>query len=129
MANQTSDQRKEYYKKYCELNKEKLRVYHKEYHNIARPRPEFKISLHPDTKKVLRSLPNPFGTFEKAKYTCRIKHKKLFFTTTCRNTEDCVEIMKLKFIEVNDYAKEQAAYCSIYKIQHGIRKLIFREIV
>ena len=129
MAHKTLEQRREYDRKYRIANAEKLRAYQIAYNEKRRKTPPFEIKLHPDTDKVLRSLPNPFGTFEKAKYTCRVKDKKLSFITTCRNTEDCVEIMKLKFKEINDYAVVPVMYCSIYKIQHGIKKLIFREAI
>lgn len=129
MAHQTLEQRREYDRKYRIANAEKLRAYQIAYNEKRRKTPPFEIKLHPDTDKVLKSLPNPFGSFEKAKYTCRIKAKKLSFTTTCRNTEDCVEIMKEKFKAINDYATIKTVYCAIYKIQHGIRKLIFRGMI
>ena len=129
MPHQSIEQRREYDRQYRILNAEKLRAYQIAYNEKRRKTPPFEIKLHPDTDKVLKSLPNPFGSFEKAKYTCRIKAKRLSFTTTCRNTEDCVEIMKEKFKAINDYALRSATYCSIYKIQHGIRKLIFREAI
>lgn len=129
MPHQSIEQRREYDRKYRIANEEKLRAYQIAWNEKRRKPKVFQIQLHPDTDKVLKSLSNPFGSFEKAKYTCRIKSKKLSFTTTCRNTEDCIEIMKEKFKAINDYALRPAMYCSIYKIQHGIRKLIFREII
>ena len=51
-------------------------------------------------KEVLSSIPNPFGSFEKAKYemvACNHQRQlKWSFVTTCRNTEDCIEIIKSK---------------------------------
>lgn len=129
MAHQTLEQRRGYDRQYRVLNAEKLRAYQIAYNEKRRKTPPFEIKLHPDTDKVLKSLPNPFGSFEKAKYTCRIKAKKLSFTTTCRNTEDCVEIMKEKFKAINDYALRPVTYCIIYKIQNGIRKMIFNEAI
>lgn len=91
------------------------------------------IILHPDTDKVLQSIPNPFGSFKKAKY---IIYKDMAstvhlysFVTTCRNTEDCINIMKDKFKLFNEYRKAKPKFCSIYKIQDGIKELIFREII
>lgn len=129
MPHQSIEQRREYDRKYRIANAGKLKAYQIKYNEKRRKTPPFEIKLHPDTDKVLKSLPNPFGSFEKAKYTCRIKSKKLSFITTCRNTEDCIEIMKEKFKSINDYATIKTVYCSIYKIQHRIRKLIFREAI
>lgn len=127
MAHQTLEKRREYDRKYRKANKKKLRKYNKDYYKKNHKKKEFKITLHPDTDKVLNSLPNPFGSFEKAKYVVyRYKSASiplLFFTTTCHNTEDCIEIMKEKIKQVQTRSK----YLSIYKIQKGIRKLIFRE--
>lgn len=129
MAHQTLEQRREYVRKYRIANAEKLRAYQIARNEKRRKTKPFQIQLHPDTDKVLKSLPNPFGSFEKAKYVIYRYRSRIiplyFLTTTCRNTEDCIEIMKHKFKEKDHRNK----YCSIYKIQHGIRKLIFREII
>lgn len=129
MPHQTLEQRREYDRKYRIANAEKLRAYQIARNEKRRKTKPFQIQLHPDTDKVLKSLPNPFGSFEKAKYVCRIRGTKISFITTCRNTEDCIEIMKEKFKAINDYAVNKTSYCAIYKVQHGIRKLIFREII
>lgn len=89
--------------------------------------------IHKDTDIVLKSIPNPFGSFEKATYVIfRYKSKSQIlysFTTTCRNTEDCIEVMKDKFKSINGYTLNPAMYCTIYKVQYGVMKLIFRDIL
>lgn len=78
---------------------------------------------------VLKSIPNPFGTFEKAEYVIFVNKNANIplyrFITTCRCTEDCIEIMKDKFRAAPNTGK----YCSIYRIQNGVRKLIFKKII
>ena len=83
-------------------------------------------------KEVLSSIPNPFGSFEKAKYemvACNHQRQlKWSFVTTCRNTEDCIEIIKARFREI--YSFEISVYpriCTIRKVQNGIRETIFNE--
>jgi hypothetical protein len=129
MAHQTLEQRREYDRKYRIANAEKLRAYQIARNEKRRKTKPFQIQLHPDTDKVLKSLPNPFGSFEKAKYVCRIRGTKISFITTCRNTEDCIELMKIRFKEINNYALRPVTYCIIYKIQNGIRKMIFNEAI
>lgn len=75
-------------------------------------------------ESVLNKPPLPYGSFEKAKYIL-LKHREpvYWFVTTCRNTEECVEIMKSKF----DAGITQTKYCSIYKDQNGIRECIFTD--
>jgi hypothetical protein len=124
MAHQTLEQRKEYSKQYRERNKERLRAY-----RLGRLegnyRKNYNDRIHHDTEMVLKSIPNPFGSFEKAKYIIYKDYsasERLYsFVTTCRNTEDCIELMKQKFKELST-----SRYCYIYKIQNGIKKLIFK---
>jgi hypothetical protein len=127
------EKRKAYVKKYAIENKEYLNKYQSKYWDKHYKKKHI-IMLHPDTEKVLESLPNPFGSFEKAKY---IIYRDLAasvylysFVTTCRNTEDCIELMKAKFVSIHKFKKRtKPKYCSIYKIQNGIKKLIFRDII
>lgn len=75
-------------------------------------------------ESVIIQTPSPFGSFEKAKYVI-LKHGEpvYWFTTTCRNTEDCIEIMKAKF----KAGITQTRYCNIYKEQNGIREKIYTD--
>lgn len=88
--------------------------------------------LHNCTDFVLGGIPNPFGAFEKAKYVIFREKSAVtplyFFVTTCHNTEECVEILKSKFADIYGRRKETPKYCSIYKIQGGVKSLIFRKI-
>lgn len=87
--------------------------------------------LHADTHAVLKSIPNPFGSFEKATYVLyRGKSQRIVsysFTTTCRNTEDCVEIMKAEFGRRGDEYGHRTNLCNIYKIQNRKKTLIFTD--
>lgn len=140
MARQTLEQKQEYQKQYQKLYRERHRGsgYHK---NWMRKKRGYKMSycmskpmLESLIEEVLKSIPNPFGSFEKAKYVI-YKDKSAdiplySFITTCRNTEDCIEIMKEKFKYLTYHRNVwDAKYCRIYKIQNGIKQLIFREIL
>ena len=120
-------------------NIEERRAYHRAYNKKYKQAHKGNMDcfslviLHADTDKVLQSIPNPFGSFEKAKYVIYRKRSVIpsySFITTCRNTEDCIEIMKDKFKQRNAYRDDGTKKrCSIFKIQNGIKKLIFREMV
>jgi hypothetical protein len=136
MPHQNLEQRREYQKQYREKHRNK--EYHK---NWMRQRRGYKMSycmskplMASYVEEVLKSIPNPFGSFEKAKYVIyRDKSANIplySFVTTCRNTEDCIEIMKEKFKHLTyNHSGWDAKYCRIYKIQDGIKKLIFRDIL
>lgn len=65
-----------------------------------------------------------YGTFDKAKYLlfrAGISYSIYAFTTTCRNGEECLEIMKDKIKEHRSCGK----YFKVFKVQDGNKKLIF----
>lgn len=75
-------------------------------------------------KQVLENLPNPFGSFEKAKYTlCDYPNSVpvYSFITTTRNTEECIGIMQ----NIWDELRTEANKCIIYKIRNGVREIVF----
>lgn len=77
-------------------------------------------------QEVLKNIPNPFGSFEKARYELccypnSIPHYS--FVTTSRNTEECVEIMKEKFKGV----LHKSCTCIVYKIQGGKRIVVYTD--
>ena len=66
----------------------------------------------------------PFGSFEKAKYSLCAHPNSVpiySFITTTRNTEECINIMKSMWDELKTECNE----CIIYKIQKGVREIIF----
>lgn len=78
------------------------------------------------TESIVSKPELPFGSFEKAKYILfryGTNEPYYWFTTTCRNTEECIEIMRKKFISY----KLQAKYCQVFKVQKGITELIFSD--
>ena len=136
MPNTSIEARRAYHRAYNKKYREEHKEYEKRRHSeywIKRFKKPFVIKLHPDTEKVLQSIPHPFGSFERAEYvTYRAGTQSIVlysFITSCRNTEDCIEIMKNKFNELNGYKNVRGRWCSIYKIQNGIKKLIFREMI
>lgn len=76
-------------------------------------------------EEVLIQTPLPFGSFEKAKYTLFMngnnKEPLYFFTTTCRNTEDCINIMAKKYRE----EFRQTRYYKVYKKINGITEFVY----
>ena len=133
MPHQSLEQRREYDRKYRLEHKVLIREYQRRYWEKHYKKKHI-IILHYDTEKVLKSIPNPFGSFEKAKYVIyKDKNESVplySFVSTCRNTEDCIEIMKEVFISLHDFKEGRTPKCCcIYKIQNGIKQLIFRDIV
>lgn len=128
----TREQIIDYQRKYMRRNRERFNEYQRLYRKQGKkikPFPE----IHRDTDLVLKSIPHPFGSFEKASYVLFRDRSAVIvlysFTTTCHNTEECVEIMKNKYLEIYGYKPVHPKYCSIYKVQNGIKKLIFKKIV
>ena len=86
-----------------------------------------KKELAEEAEVVKATLPHPFGSFEKATYELkrnRNRHSEQYFyrfTTTCHNTEECVEVLKEKFGE----QITQQEYCTIVKIQNGKKEELF----
>lgn len=81
-------------------------------------------------ESTLIQTPLPFNSFPKAKYISYGSRDVLpiyFFTTTCRNTEDCLGIMKTKIEERYKVKKYSIGYYRVFKIQNGIRELIFTD--
>lgn len=81
-------------------------------------------------KEVLKNIPNPFGSFEKAKYVlCKCRNGSVIysFVTTAHNTEDCVDILKTLFNErlwngrVNNYM--------ICKYRNGRKEILYTHVV
>jgi hypothetical protein len=85
--------------------------------------------LSKEAGKVMANIPHPFGSFEKATYILKRDNRNgevayfYQFTTTCHNTEECIEILKEKFKE----RVRQESYCVILKIQNGIQEEILRQ--
>jgi hypothetical protein len=79
-------------------------------------------------ENVIATLPNPFGSFEKATYSLfcyRQNGSRLpvySFITTCHNTEDCMEILKKKFY---DQQRREKSF-TIKKSSNGKDEIIFR---
>lgn len=76
-------------------------------------------------ESTLINTPLPFGSFEKAKYTLFMngnnKEPFYFFTTTCRNTEDCLNIMMEKY--KSEF--KQTKYYKVYKTVNGVTQFLF----
>lgn len=73
---------------------------------------------------VLHKTVIPYGTFEKAKYLLVRNGNEVplyFFTTTCRNTEECISIMERKF-ELMDIP---TPYFKVYKVMNGIKQMVY----
>lgn len=123
-----------YQKRYRQKHREKLLKYFRARHLAKRKkagngREVNEVVIQDEVvERVLKSLPAPFGSFEKATYmihkyeSCQPFYQ---FVTTCHNTEECIEIMKEKYLQYSCRPK----YCSIYKIQDGVKRLIFRDII
>lgn len=62
---------------------------------------------------------------EKAKYELVTNVTHYFFTTTTRNTEECINIMKDKFATVITSYKRYR----IFKTVSGIRELIWHDTI
>lgn len=82
-------------------------------------------------QEVLKSLPNPFGSFEKATYTLKpfSAHRgRLFkFTTTAHNTEDAIEIMRDAFNKKFGYKKKTNSASTPIKYFRVYKKVGNRE--
>lgn len=78
-------------------------------------------------KRVMAVIPNPFDSFEKAKYELflyrsnRSSRLVYYFTTTVRNTEDCIQIMK----DIFTTRLRSEKYFTIYKIQNSVTEIIY----
>lgn len=86
-------------------------------------------------QEVLRTLPLPFGSLEKAKYCLKPfstdRKKDYSFVTTSHNTEDAVEIMRQKFQEKFGYKKlgdkrTKVKYFCVLKIVGGTETKVFQ---
>jgi predicted PolB exonuclease-like 3'-5' exonuclease len=130
MPRKTLEQRREYEKGYRIIHRDKWRKYQREYKQRKSAERKALLVVVDRCDSVLKSIPNPFGSFEKAQYVIYKPDNTVLysFVTTCRNTEDCIEIMKEKYLCLFSNRREFQKYCSIYKIQKGIKKLIFRDV-
>jgi hypothetical protein len=82
------------------------------------------ISLE-DVEEVLQDIPNPFGTFKKAKYVIKQYGIVLYFcVTTCRSEENMLELLREKS-EYTCYMREYP-FVSIVKIQDDKEKVLFK---
>jgi hypothetical protein len=82
------------------------------------------ISLE-DVEEVLQDIPNPFGTFKKAKYVIKQYGIVLYScVTTCRSEENMLELLREKS-EYTCYMREYP-FVSIVKIQDGKEKVLFK---
>lgn len=94
-------------------------------YNVSRA---IKKYLDEEAKKVLATLVNPFGTFEKAKYCMYYfkdsgkEYKRLYtFITTIHSEEDCIDIMKKLF----EQRVRGLKYFTVYKKNKDMKKLIY----
>lgn len=76
--------------------------------------------------EVLKSIPNPFGSFEKATYAIyNNQHGLIYsFTTTCRNAEDSINLMIERYKEMFFHCKS----FKVWQIQGGIKKIVYQEV-
>lgn len=76
-------------------------------------------------ESVITPTPLPYGSFQKAKYLLYMignyREPIYFFTTTCRNTEDCIDIMVQRWNPLSRASK----YFIIKKVQNGIIENIY----
>ena len=82
------------------------------------------ISLE-DVEEVLQDIPNPFGTFKKAKYVIKQYGIVLYScVTTCRSEENMLELL----MEKSEYTCYMRKYpfVSIVKIQDDKEKVLFK---
>lgn len=76
------------------------------------------------TESVITPTPLPYNSFEKSTYILMRNGWGVpvyFFTTTCRNMEDCVNIMEEKYNGLNMPTK----FFKVYRIANGIKKFIY----
>lgn len=76
-------------------------------------------------ESIITNPPMPFGSLSKAKYLL-FKNGKghdpiYFFTTTCRNTEDCINILSEKY----EAELKEVRYFKIFKVQNGKSEFIY----
>lgn len=80
------------------------------------------ISLE-DVEEILQDIPNPFGTFKKAKYVIKQYGIVLYScVTTCRSEENMIELFRGKYSRY----KMEYPFVSIVKIQDGKEKVLFK---
>ncbi len=77
-------------------------------------------------EEVFKNIPNPFGTFKKARYELYFSggdpDPAYAFVTTCRDEESCIEILKEKFKTMRTTGVH---YFTIKKIKDGKMEVIF----
>ena len=82
------------------------------------------ISLE-DVEEILQDIPNPFGTFKKARYVIKQYGIVLYScVTTCRSEENMLELL----MEKSEYTCYMRKYpfVSIVKIQDDKEKVLFK---
>lgn len=93
---------------------------------MSRPVRPILISSLEDIAEVLDSIPNPFGTFEKAKYVlCGYRNDMRYSCiTTCRSEENMLSYLKEKASDL--CLRKQNSFVMIIKIQNGKEKELFK---
>ena len=133
---QTREEKLAYMKSYRENNKLKFLTYSQEYSDrkkkktnkrlIRRCRQRVNL-IKEEVAQYVKNMPVPFGTFEKAKYVCVLGGSVFYsFITTCRNTEECVLLLRGK---ASERRHMQPKELKIYKIQNRFKKLIVKEVL
>ena len=133
---QTREEKLAYMKRYRESNKLKYLQYRAGYADIKKKKTNKRLIrrcrhrvnlIKEEVSQYVKSMPVPFGTFEKAKYVCVLGGFVFYsFITTCRNTEECVSLLREKASERRHLQPKEL---KIYKMQNKIKKLIFIEVL
>jgi hypothetical protein len=77
-------------------------------------------------KDFIKNMPVKFGSFEKATYYIQNKYDGRYFyrfTTTCHHLEDCIDILKNKYLNVR--IKRIDKNFNIVQVKNGIEKIVY----
>ena len=85
--------------------------------------------LYEITKEYIKKMPIEFGSFEKAKYRAYGYGDRLlyFFTTTCRNEEDCINKLIEVMRETRSYNK--FPFTILTKTVNGVETTLFNGFI
>ena len=133
---QTREEKLAYMKRYRESNKLKYLQYRAGYADIKKKKTNKRLIrrcrkrvnlIREEVALYVKNMAVPFGTFEKAKYVCVLGGFVFYsFVTTCRNTEECVSLLRRK---ASERIYQKSKEFKIYKIQNKVKKLIFKEVL
>ena len=84
------------------------------------------VWIHDDTVKVINELPNPFGTFEKAKYRVYGYSDTILYScvTSCRSEEEMVNMLADRCRGM--FKMKESNFAKITKIQNGKEKVLLK---